>query len=119
MTWGIDQCIYIMTLSAYEDFEKTLRNSREFSREWRILENKHFAQAMKVEIDKAGRVAIPPTFRKYARLNRDCTVINSAKGFLSVWDADNFFNYIEENNPTAQAVFDKPESGNMAGEGME
>jgi MraZ protein len=119
MTWGIDQCIYIMTLSAFEDFEKILRNSKEFSRKWRILENKHFAQAMKVEIDKAGRVAIPPTFRKYAKLTRDCMVINSAKGFLSVWDTETFFAYLEQNDPVSQAAFDDGNSGNITGEDME
>jgi MraZ protein len=111
MTWGIDQCVYIMTPSAYEDFEKTLHSSREFSREWRVLEQKHFAQAMRVEIDKAGRVAIPSTFRKYANLSRDCMVINSAKGFLAVWDTDTFFSYLAQNDPVAQAAFDKPEEG--------
>ena len=106
MTWGIDKCIYIMTPAAYEHFEKTLRNSEEFSKKWRILQHKHFAQAMPVEIDKVGRVAIPPTFRKYANLTGGCIVISSAVGFLSVWDTGTFYAYLQDNDGLAQAAFD-------------
>ena len=115
MTWGIDQCIYIMTLPAYEHLEKTLRNSAEFSKKWRILQHKHFAQAMPVEIDKAGRIAIPPTFRKYANLSRDCMVISSALGYLSVWDTDTFYSYLAKNDELAQAAFDERSSTENSG----
>ena len=115
MTWGIDQCIYIMTPPAYEHLEKTLRNSAEFSKKWRILQHKHFAQARPVEIDKAGRVAIPPTFRKYANLSRDCMVISSALGYLSIWDTDTFYTYLAKNDDLAQAAFDEDSSPNISG----
>ena len=116
MTWGIDKCIYIMTPPAYEHLEKTLRNSAEFSKKWRILQHKHFAQAMPVEIDKAGRIAIPPTFRKYANLSRDCMVISSALGYLSIWDTETFYSYLTMNDELAQAAFDESGSGNGFGE---
>ena len=115
MTWGIDQCIYIMTQPAWENFEKKMRNAPEFSRKWRILEQKHFAPATKVEIDKAGRIAIPPTFRKYANLSKDCTVNSSASGFLSVWDTETLYAYLTKDDPVAQSAFDEPGAGQSEG----
>ena len=108
MTWGIDQCIYVMTPAAWEIFEGRLRNSEDFSQEeWRFLENKHLNQVMEVEIDKAGRIAIPPTFRRYANLTGKCVVISSVDGYLSIWDSDTFDAYLAENDAVARAAFNK------------
>ena len=109
MTWGIDRCIYIMTPSAWENFEKWLRKRKKLivPRKWRVLENKYLNQAMEVEIDKVGRIAIPPTFRTYASLTKDCMVINNAEGCLSVWDYDTFNAYLAENNEVSQEPFDE------------
>jgi MraZ protein len=74
--------------------------------ERRILENKHLHQAQVVEIDRVGRIAIPPTFRKYANLTRDCMVI-SAEDRLSIWDIATFSAYLAENDAIARAAINK------------
>jgi len=107
ITWGMEQCAWIMTPAVWEHFEQSLRNSETLSQEERlILEDKHLNQAQVVELDKAGRIAIPPHIRKYANLTRECMVI-SAENVLSIWDSATFDAYLREKDAVARGAINK------------
>ena len=107
ITWGMEHCAWIMTPAVWERFEQALRNSEMLTQEERhILEDKHLNQAQVVELDKAGRIAIPPTIRRYANLTRDCMVI-SAGGRLSIWDSGVFDAYLAEKDTVARTAMNK------------
>jgi len=107
ITCGIEQCIYIMKPAAWECFKPNLSNPELYTQDERLfLQNKHIYQAQVVEIDKVGRIAIPPAFRKYANLTRDCRVI-SAEDLLKIWDNDTFDAYIAENNALERTAINK------------
>jgi len=107
ITCGIEQCVYIMKPEAWECFKLNLSNPELYTQEERLfLQNKHLHQAQVVEIDKVGRIAIPPTFRKYANLTRDCRVI-SAEDLLKIWDNDTFDAYIAKNDALERAAINK------------
>ena len=110
ITRGMDRCIWIMTAPVWESYEQGLRTrSKEENlndEEWEVLEYKIIGHAQEVEVDKAGRIAIPPTHRKYANLSKDCTVINR-KNRLSIWDSETFEAYLDENESVARAAMNK------------
>ena len=110
ITRGMERCIWVMTTPVWERYEQDLRvRSKEESlndEEWDILEYKIIGHAQEVELDKAGRIAIPPTIRKYANLSKDCFVI-SAENRLSVWDSDVFNTYLAEKDMVARAAMNK------------
>jgi MraZ protein len=107
ITWGMEQCAWIMTPAVWERFVQVLRSSEMLTQEERhILEDKHLNQAQVVELDKAGRIAIPPTVRKYANLTRECMVI-SAENRLSIWDCNTFDAYLAEKDALARAAMNK------------
>ena len=107
ITWGMEHCAWIMTPAVWENFERALRNSEMLTQEERlVLEDKHINQAQVLEIDKAGRIAIPPTIRKYANLSRDCIVI-SAENRLSIWDSGVFDSYLAEKDAVARTAMNK------------
>jgi MraZ protein len=107
ITWGMEHCVWIMTPAVWKRFEAALRNSDMLTQEERlILEDKHLNQAQVVELDKAGRIAIPPTIRKYANLTRDCMVI-SAENRLSIWDSGDFDAYLAEKDNVARGAMNK------------
>jgi MraZ protein len=62
--------------------------------------------AQTAELDKIGRIAVPPTLRKYANLRKDCMVING-KNRLSIWDCETFEAYLEEKEPMARDAMNK------------
>ena len=107
ISWGMEHCIWIMKPSTWETFEKRMRNSRGFNQEeWRYFEYTVLGQIQPAELDKTGRIAIPPTFRRYASLSRDCMVI-SAEDRLSIWDTEVFYAYLAEKSAMAQTAMNK------------
>ena len=110
ITRGMEHYALIMTPSAWEQYEKALRNSDRFTPEERlILEDKYLNQAQVVELDKVGRIPIPPTIRKYANLTKDCLIIR-VENRLSVWDSDDFEEYLTEKDVLARAAMNKLDS---------
>jgi MraZ protein len=107
ITWGTQPCAWIMTPQVWEQVSAKLTNSDTISEDVRFLmEYAYEYQAQAVEIDKVGRIAIPVTIRKYARLTKDCLVI-SAENRLEIWDAGYFYTYLEENRPVIQEAIKK------------
>ena len=99
ITWGSEQCAWIMTPAVWERFERSIRNSEVLNpKQRRQLEAKHLEEANEVELDKAGRIAIPPRTRKYANLTKDCLVIRS-EDRLYIWDVATRDAYLSENAP--------------------
>ena len=107
ISWGMEHCIWIMKPATWETFEKRMRNSTGFNQEeWRYFEYTVLGQIQTAELDKTGRIAIPPTFRRYASLSRDCMVI-SAEDRLSIWDTEVFYAYLAEKSAMAQTAMNK------------
>ena len=113
ITRGMQRCVWVMTPSVWKHFEKTLNESENVNQEERFaLEDKHLNEAQIVELDKAGRIAIPSIFRKYANLKKECTVIRN-EGLLVIWDSDVYDAYLAEKDPVAQTAMNKLGSRNI------
>ena len=107
ISWGMERCLWIMKPSTWENFEQKMRNSTVFNQEeWRYFEYTVLAQKQPTELDKAGRIAIPPSFRRYANMSRECLIICS-EDRLSLWDVDTFYDYREKNDAMGQAAMNK------------
>ena len=107
ITWGMEHCALIMTPPVWERFVERIRNSSMLTQEERdIFEYKLLNQAQMTELDKAGRIAIPPPLRRYASLTKDCLVI-SAENRLSIWDSGVFEAYLAEKEIVARAAWNK------------
>jgi MraZ protein len=46
-----------------------------------------------VEIDKAGRIAIPQTLREFAELTRECIVLG-LDTIVEIWNAEKYWAYM-------------------------
>jgi len=105
ITWGSERCAWIMTSAVWERFERSIRNSQVLNpKQRRDLEKKHLEEANEVELDKAGRIAIPPRIRKYANLTKDCLVIRS-EDRLYIWDVATRDADIAKNDPETLEAF--------------
>ena len=118
IAWGTERCALVMTAAEWERYEQDLRE-RSLKKlnfeQWEKLENKMINQAQDAELDKAGRIAIPLTLRKYANLTRDCVVING-KNRLSIWDSGVFEAYLAENDAVTRDSMNKLYSPNISPE---
>ena len=106
ITRGMEHCAMIMTPAGWESFEQPEGNPDVNPEEWEAFKNKHLNQAQVVELDKAGRIAIPSIIRKYANLNKECMVIRDDDR-LFVWNSDDFEAYLDKKDEVARAAMNK------------
>ncbi|MBX5474483.1 MAG: division/cell wall cluster transcriptional repressor MraZ [Thermoleophilia bacterium] len=86
VTRGLDECLYAYTPSAWTQLvEQRLAPLNPFSKEGRRMQRFFYAAAVEAELDKQGRVTIPPTLLQRAKLGRD-VVVAGVNDHLEIWD---------------------------------
>jgi MraZ protein len=107
VTMGLRNCARIMNADVWNKMYERLTNSDELTEDEReLVELQLIAPAMKMEVDKVGRIAIPPVIRRYAKLTKDCLVLN-LENRLEVWDEELFFAHVEENRAATKEAIKK------------
>ena len=71
ITTGVDPCLAAYTPEAWSEFEAKLASLSQFDPAVVQLKRIYVAGASECDIDKHGRILIPPVLRQYARLDRD------------------------------------------------
>ena len=93
VTKGMDGCLYLYPFDAWKEFEEKLRtmpvtvnkDSRKFARFF-------MAGATTVELDKQGRILIPPVLREFAGLTKNI-VVTGVLDRVEVWDREKWTQY--------------------------
>ena len=60
-----------------------------------MIQRRFLAPAQEIEIDRSGRIAIPPTLRDYAGLHKDCIVLG-INSYVELWDEETYRIYETE-----------------------
>ena len=87
VTKGLDGCLFVYTLDEWHNIEEKFRNISMTSKDARKFSRFFFAGAASCELDKQGRILLPPVLREYANLTKDVVLV----GVLSrveIWDTD-------------------------------
>lgn len=85
LTRGVETCLWLFQSAQWRSLAEQLTQSTSlFQKRARILKRRIIAPAQEVEIDKAGRINIPPTLREYADLSKD-TVILGLENYMEIW----------------------------------
>jgi len=90
VTQGVDKCLWLFTPERWTALSDQLFSTTSlFHQQARIIQRRIIAPAQEVEIDKAGRIAIPQSLREYAGLSKECVVLGITKR-LEIWDVDTY-----------------------------
>ncbi len=95
ITKGQERCLYVFPVPEFTRITEALRTAPVTAKAVRDYSRVFFASASDEELDKQGRVTIPPGLRDYAGLQRDCVVIG-ANTRLEIWDAPSWASYLEQ-----------------------
>lgn len=96
ITQGMDSCLWVFTPERWQSLTDQLFASTSlFHQQARIIQRRIIAPAQEVEIDKAGRIAIPQSLREYAHLSRECVVLGITKR-LEIWDVESYRQWLDE-----------------------
>jgi MraZ protein len=102
LTRGIDRCLWLFPPEEWKQVsEKLLESFSIFQKKARLIHRRIIAPAQETEIDRSGRITIPPTLREYASLSKDCIIIGMLKR-LEVWDEEVYRSYSDINEDEFQ-----------------
>jgi MraZ protein len=86
LTRGLDQCLDAFPRADWNALvEARLAPLDPFSKEARDLKRFFFSAAADAELDKQGRVLVPPPLARHARLGRE-VVVAGVHDHLEIWD---------------------------------
>ena len=87
VTKGLDGCLFAYDNQEWEAFEQKLRALPLNKKDNRIFARHFLAGASDVEVDKQGRVLLPPNLREFAGLVKDVVLVGMGNR-IEIWDQD-------------------------------
>ena len=85
VTKGLDGCLFVFPQNEWESFQGKLKTLPLINKDARKFSRFFMAGAAPCEMDKQGRILLPPVLREYADLQKDVVLV----GVLSrveIWD---------------------------------
>lgn len=96
LTKGIDNCLWLFHPDEWKKISRSILESTSmFQTQGRMIQRRILAPAVELEVDKTGRITIPPLLREHAGLKKDCLVLGMIK-YLEIWDEESYQNYQKE-----------------------
>jgi MraZ protein len=107
LTQGADDCLWLYPPKEWMQLVQGIMDSTSpFKANSRLVRRRIIGPSQEVEIDKAGRIAIPQSLREFAGLNRDCVILGQFE-YVEIWDAARYRAYIDGNKEEFNAGFEE------------
>lgn len=94
LTRGLDQCLFAYPMDEWKLLEEKLKKLPLTKKDARAFTRFFFSGAIECEVDKQGRINIPPPLRKYALLDKECVVIGVSNR-IEFWSHSQWESYFE------------------------
>ncbi len=102
ITSGIDRCLWLFPPEEWKVLsDRLMEAASPFSRRARLLQRRIIAPAQEVELDKTGRILVPPSLKETAGLKKEC-ILHGIKKYIEIWDVDEYRTYLDENEDEFQ-----------------
>jgi MraZ protein len=86
VTRGMDRCLFVFTRDGWDEFVAArLEGLNPFSKEARQMSRFMFAGATETELDKQGRIMLPPALIEHASLGRE-VVVAGVRDHVEIWE---------------------------------
>ncbi|RPF47999.1 MraZ protein [Hydrogenoanaerobacterium saccharovorans] len=96
LTKGLDGCLFVYAMDEWGRLEEKIK-ALPMSKA-RTLQRFLFSGAVDVELDKQGRIVIPPNLRDYAELSKEVMIIGASVR-AEIWDKEKWQKSCEELTP--------------------
>ncbi len=84
MTRGLDPCLFVYPLPEWQTLAAKLKQLPLTRADARAFVRFFFSGATECELDRQGRVLIPPGLREYAQLEKECVVLGVSNR-VEIW----------------------------------
>jgi len=89
MLTNFDGCVVGYTLPQWAAIEESFSRVNVLNATLRRIQRFVISGAVEVELDKQGRILVPPYLRSYAKLDKDCILAGVVTKF-EIWDKSTF-----------------------------
>jgi len=104
ITKGLDRCLWMYTTAEWEKLEsQIIRGTNPFNDEDRALIQRIIGPNHEIDVDRHGRVLIPPPLRIFAGLNKDCIVLGQYN-YIEIWALDRYEAHLEASEEEFKAA---------------
>lgn len=104
---GIDPCLVVYPPGGWNRLvEEQLAGLNPFSREARQMSRFLFSGAVETELDKQGRIMLPPPLLEHARLGRE-VIVAGVRDHLELWDPAAWRKELDEVEGSAELVAER------------
>ncbi len=103
LTRGLDNCLFIYPDRDWQLFMEKMNNLPLSQKKARDFKRFMLSGACEIEIDEMGRVLIPESLKKYAKLEKSIVVIG-VQDRIELWDEDIWGKYIAESEKLSDDI---------------
>lgn len=99
ITRAVENCLWLMLPSFFENIRKKIMDGpgAMFDANLRLLQRRIIAPAMECEIDRSGRLLIPPQLRESIGLSvREEAVLLGIGTYLELWNLSSYERFLSE-----------------------
>lgn len=106
ITRGLDNCLFAYPMEEWSNLENKLKTMPFTKAEARAFMRLFFSGASEVEIDKQGRILIPPVLREHAELSKEVIFIGVSNR-AEIWSKEKWREYSNKLNLSYEQVAEK------------
>jgi MraZ protein len=97
LSLGLEPCLVLYPLVEYRKIYSRIASMNEFNEEFRRLQRNFFRRITEVELDGAGRLLVPKTMSKYAKLEKEVILVGMGNR-MELWDSTVYDEFIISDN---------------------
>jgi len=95
LTKGADSCLWLYSVQQWDEQEEFIINTtNRYSSKGRIMLQHFIGPKKTLDMDKQGRILIPPTLRDHAGLSKECIVLGQYD-YVEIWAEDRYRAHLE------------------------
>jgi MraZ protein len=106
ITRGMDSCLFLYPLHEWKNLETRLKTLPFNKAETRAFMRMFFSGASEVEVDKQGRVLIPPLLREHSQLKKDVVFIGVSNR-AEIWSREIWEEYSNNSSQSFEQISEK------------
>ncbi len=102
-TKGLDNCLFVYPLAEWESLESKLRALPFTRADVRAFVRLIFSGATECELDRQGRILLPPNLRTHAQLDKDAVILGVSNR-VEIWSKDRWDSYSQSASESYESV---------------
>lgn len=106
ITKGLDNCLFVYPKAEWQNLESKIKSLPLTNTSARAFSRFFFSGATETELDKQGRVLLPPSLRQHARLDHDVIVIGVSNR-VEIWSKTEWESYSQQADESVEEIAEK------------